>query len=177
MTSRLNEIGRIGRARGLEGWVRFLPDEDISPDYFSESAIVYIKNERSEFRPLRVEDLYTEEKKNQVSFFVKFDMITDRTGADSLKDKAIFSDLFNPEEITGEENAFEETDVTGFDTWSDSKIIGHVLDVLQNPAHYILEVKTDAGPLLIPFVDEYIIRVDHDERTIYCQNIDQLTEE
>jgi 16S rRNA processing protein RimM len=177
MTSRLHEIGRIGRARGLEGWVRILPDTDVPTDFFSESSIVYIKNERSEFRPLRVEDFYSEEKKNQVSFFVKFDMITDRTGADSLKDKAIFSDRFDPGELSGEEGSSSEPDVTGYDIWSDSEKAGHVLDLLQNPAHYILEVKTDSGTLLIPFVDEYIERADHEERIIYCRNLSQLMEE
>lgn len=177
MTSRLNEIGRIGRARGLEGWVRILPDTDVPTDYFSESAIVYIKNDRSEFRPLRVEDFYTEEKKNQVSFFVKFDMITSRTNADSLKDKAIFSDRFDPDELPGEEGSFLEPDVYGYDIRSDSEDTGHVLDLLQNPAHYILEVKTDAGTLLIPFVDEYIKRVDHEKKIIYCRNLGQLMEE
>ncbi len=177
MTSRFNEIGRIGKARGLEGWVRFLPEPDVSTDFFEESAIVYIKNERSGFQPLRIDDHYAEEKKNQLSFFVKFDMITDRTEADSLRDKALFSDQFNPENEVSEETSDSEIDMTGYEIRSDTEISGHVLDMLQNPAHYILEIKTEAGALLIPYVGEYIERVDHDKRIIYCQNLDQLIED
>lgn len=177
MKSRFNEIGRIGRARGLEGWVRFLPEPDVATDFFEESAIVYIKNERSGFQPLRVDDYYAEEKKNQLSFFVKFDMITDRTAADTLKDKALFSDLFNPEDEISEESTDSEIDLSGYEIRSDSEVSGHVLDLLQNPAHSILEIKTEAGALLIPYVGEYVERVDHDERIIYCQNLDQLIED
>ncbi|CAN5298217.1 hypothetical protein BH23BAC3_BH23BAC3_21090 [soil metagenome] len=177
MTSRFNEIGRIGRARGLEGWVRFLPEPNVSTDFFEESAIVYMKNERSGFQPLRVDDYYSEEKKNQLSFFVKFDMITDRTAADSLKDKTLFSDRFNPEDEISEDTSDSEIDMTGYEIRSDSDVFGHLLDLLQNPAHYILEVKTEAGALLIPYVREYVERVDHEERIIYCQNLDQLIED
>ncbi len=177
MTSRFNEIGRIGRARGLEGWVRFLPEPNVTIDFFSTSAIVYIKNERSGFQPLRVVDHYAEEKKNQLSFFVKFDMITDRTSAESLRDKALFSDQFNPDEEMSEESTDSELDTTGYEIRSGSVVYGHVLDLIQNPAHYILEVKTEYGALLIPYVEEYVERVDHDKQIIFCQNLDQLIDD
>lgn len=177
MTSRFNEIGRIGRARGLEGWVRILPEPNSPTNFFTESALVYIKNKRSGFQPLRVEDYYAEEKKNQLSFFVKFDIITDRTTADSLKDKALFSDQFNPEEEITEDTSDSEIDMTGYEIRSDSRVFGHVLDMFQNPAHYILEVKTESSALLIPYVEEYVERAAHDERIIYCQNLDQLIED
>lgn len=177
MTSRLHEIGRIGRARGLEGWVRFLPEISVQDSFLTDNPIVYIKNERSAFEPLRIEDFYTEEKRNQVSFFVKFDMITNRTDAEALRDKGLFSDKFDPEAATDSDPQPSDVDLTGYKIRYDSDMIGRVLDLFSNPAHSIIEIKTDSGVLLVPFVDEYIIDVDHEERIINCQNLDQLIDE
>jgi 16S rRNA processing protein RimM len=177
MNSRLYEIGRVGRPRGLDGWVRFEPDSSYAATIFSENRIVYISEDRSGYRPLRIEDVYTEEKRNKVSFFVKFDMITSRTLAEEIKDKALFSDQFDPE--AEDEPAVADTkDYTGYDIIDDdNESIGSVLDVMDNPAHSILEVKVGKGSMLIPFVDEYVSEIDHDDRLIRCRNLDQLMEE
>ena len=177
MNSRLYENGRVGRPRGLDGWVRFEPDSSYAATIFSENRIVYISEDRSGYRPLRIEDVYTEEKRNKVSFFVKFDMITSRTLAEEIKDKALFSDQFDPE--AEDEPAVADTkDYTGYDIIDDdNESIGSVLDVMDNPAHSILEVKVGKGSMLIPFVDEYVSEIDHDDRLIRCRNLDQLMEE
>lgn len=175
MNSRLNEIGRIGRPRGLDGWVRFEPENPYAATLISENRIVYINDHRSGYRPLRIEDVYTEEKRNTVSFFVKFDMITNRTKAEEVKDKAIFSDQFDPEQ----DNDPSVVDYTGYDIIADdsNESIGSVLDMMDNPAHSILEAKIGKRSLLIPFVDEFVSEVDHDSRIIRCQNLDQLMED
>ena len=177
MNSRLYEIGRVGRPRGLDGWVRFEPDSSYTATLITKNRIVYINDHRSGYRPLRIEDLFTEEKRNKVSFFVKFDMITSRTLAEEIKDKALFSDQFDPE--AEDEPAVADTkDYTGYDIIDDdNESIGSVLDVMDNPAHSILEVKVGKGSMLIPFVDEYVSEIDHDDRLIRCRNLDQLMEE
>ena len=178
MNSRLHEIGRIGRPRGLDGYVRFEPDSAYAATFISENQILYINEQRSGYRPLRIEDLYTEEKRNSVSFFVKFDMITNRTEAEEVKDKALYSDQFDPEADTDSAES-DEVDFTGYDITSDESAepIGSVLDVMDNPAHSILEAKIGKRSLLIPFVDEYVSDVDHNKGVIKCQNLDQLLEE
>ncbi|REL39167.1 16S rRNA processing protein RimM [Rhodohalobacter sp. SW132] len=177
MTSRFFEIGRIGRARGLDGWVRFLPENSLVDEFLSESPIVYFKNDRGGFQPLRIEEFYTEEKKNQVSFFVKFDMITNRTDAESLNDKGIYSDRFDPLAELESNDSDTETDLSGYEIQYKSEVPGYVLDTFETPAHTILEVKTDSGSLLIPFVDEFIEQVNHEKNAIICRNLDQLMDE
>jgi len=174
MNSRFSEIGRIGRARGLEGWVRFLPADRFNPDFFSDHPIVYIKNERQGYKPLRIDDFYSEGKRNKYTFFVKFDMITTRNDADLLKDRALFSDKFDPESLTEPED--ETPDLTGYSVIYNGEVTGSVLDVIENPAHQILEVKIGAGSLLIPFVDEYVTNINHETRAVNCINLDQLTD-
>jgi len=177
MTSRFKEIGRIGRARGLEGWVLLLPEQAVTEDFLSSNPVVYIKNDRSGLEPLRVVEYYTEEKRNRVSFFVKFDMITNRTEADALKNKGLFSDQFDPDIETDEQDSSAESDLTGYSVQYRSKTAGYVLDRFETPAQSIIEAKIGAGSLLIPFVDEYVSEVDHNERTIFCRNLNQLMDD
>lgn len=169
--SRFTEIGRVGRPRGLEGVFRFLPNNRLVSHTVEPNQIVYIKNERSDLIPARIESVHIEEKRNKTTFFVKLDMITNRSDAEAANDKALFSaDTIDYQT----EEEYDSTDFIGFDISYDGSVIGSVLDVMENPAHPILEVKYEGGSLLIPYVDEFIEKTDTDNRTIYCKNMDQL---
>jgi len=171
MNSRFTEIGRIGKARGLDGVVRFLPNNNFTDDLLSPGTIVYIKNERSDLMPMR-KSVHREEKKNQHTFFVKFDLIASRTDSDAAMDKAIYTDR----EIEPGPDEIDDPELTGYDIIYNNNIFGSVLDIMSNPAHSILEVKTETGLLLIPVVDEFIDHTDHQKKVVYCKNLDQLTD-
>jgi len=173
MMSGFKEIGRIGRPRGLDGVVRLMPSIPLSTDLLESIKIVYIKNERSDLIPVRIESVQLEEKNNRQTFFVKFDMIANRTEAEAMMDKGIFSDQLIDEDPA---ESTESIDLSGYKVIYNNELFGKVLDVLENPAHPILEIKMDDGSLLIPFVDEFVEKTDHDNRTIHCRNMDQLTD-
>ena len=171
MNSRFTEIGRIARPRGLDGVVRFSPNENFDADLLDTLNIVYIRNERSDLIPIRIESSYKEVKRNQPVFFVKFDMIADRTEADNAMGKAVFTDQV----LEVDDNAFDQPEeLTGYDVFFDEEKFGTVLDTLSNPAHPILEVKRDIGTILVPMVDEFIAAIHHENRTVTCKNLDQL---
>lgn len=172
--NRFVEIGRIGRPRGLEGVVRFKPNQNFVDDLFDRADLFYMKNERTDLVPSRIESVHVETKRNQQTFFVKFDMIADRTDAETAQNKAVFikADLFDEVlDIPEDDESF-----IGYTVHYDGKEFGEVLDVMMNPAHPILEVKHGAGTILIPMVDEYIDETDHENGIIHCINLDQLTE-
>ncbi|MCG2587227.1 ribosome maturation factor RimM [Rhodohalobacter sulfatireducens] len=173
--NRFVEIGRIGRPRGLEGVVRFMPNHNFADDLFDRADLFYMKNERTDLVPSRIESVHVETKRNQQTFFVKFDMIANRTDAETAQNKAVFikADLFD-EVVEPEEN--DEESFFGYIIKYDGEEFGKVLDVLKNPAHPILEVKHGSGTILIPMVDEYIDDTDHENGIISCINLDQLTE-
>lgn len=174
MRNRFVEIGRIGRPRGLEGVVRFVPNQNFTDDLFDRADLFYMKNERSDLVPSRIESADVETKRNQQTFFVKFDMIANRTDAETAQNKAVFikADLFD--EVT--EPIDDDESFIGYIIEYDGTEFGKVLDVLMNPAHPILEVKHGAGTILIPLVDEYVDETDHENGIITCINLDQLIE-
>jgi len=173
--NRFVEIGRIGRPRGLEGVVRFMPNQHFTDDLFDRVNLFYMKNNRTDLVPCRIESIHVETKRNQQTFFVKFDMIANRTDAEIAQNKAVFikADVFD-EVVEPAEN--DEESFFGYIIKYDGDVFGEVLDVLMNPAHPILEVKHGAGTILVPMVDEYIDETDHENGIIYCINLNQLIE-
>ena len=178
---RFIEIGRIGKPRGLDGTVRFLPNQHFIDELFDESDIFYIRNERSDLVPARLKYMHVEEKRNHQTFFVQFDLIANRDDAESAMDKALFAEKSMVEEMESEPS-FEsdkpaETELTGYEVMYNHAFFGAVLDVMENPAHPILEVKHKKGAVLIPFVDEFVEAVSKSDKLITCRNLDQLIEE
>jgi len=121
-----------------------------------------MKNNRTDLVPCRIESIHVETKRNQQTFFVKFDMIANRTDAEIAQNKAVFikADVFD-EVVEPAEN--DEESFFGYIIKYDGDVFGEVLDVLMNPAHPIL-------------VDEYIDETDHENGIIYCINLNQLIE-
>lgn len=178
LPSRFVEIGRIGKARGLDGTIRVMPVKRYFIDeILSESAILYMRNERSDLVPLRIEKVHRELKRNQPSFFVKFDLIASREEADAARDKALYADN-SISDINLLPDHESDSDYFGYEIIYQNRLIGEVLDIMENPAHPILEVKLEAGGgvLLIPFVDEYIESADHQKQQLFCKELDQLTD-
>lgn len=171
--NRFIEIGRVGRPHGLDGKVRFMPNSSFTDDLLNRETILYMRNDRSDLIPARIESIQAETKKNQQTFFVKFDMIANREDAEAAMNKALFIEKDKIELAVPVE---EEPSLTGYAINFKGKKIGHVLDVMNNPAHPILEVKYGTGTLLIPYVDEFIEKTDHKNATLFCQNLDQLTD-
>lgn len=178
---RFIEIGRIGKPRGLEGTVRFLPNQHFIDGIFDKADIFYLRNNRSDLVPARLTDVLLEEKRNHQTFFVQFDLIANRNDAEAAVDKALFAERSILEkmesELSSESDMPGETDLTGYEVMYNQTFFGSVLDVMENPAHPILEVKHKKGAVLIPFVDEFVEAVSESDKLITCRNLDQLIEE
>jgi 16S rRNA processing protein RimM len=102
-------------------------------------------------------------------------MITDRVGAEEAQNRLLFIESrYLNELLPATEN---EDSVIGYTIRYNNADFGKVLDIMDNPAHPILEVKVDAGTILIPMVDEYIEKTDHENHVLICINLDQLLED
>ncbi len=166
------QIGYIARSHGVQGDVLIIP-EFYAPTLFDALDLVRIENTRGDLIPARVESVRVQEKNNRLSFFVKFEHVSDRTQAEDLKNFAVFADREIVESLLGADE--RPLDLTSFDIWADGKHVGSVEAMLQNPAHPILQVITpEQNELLIPVVDEYVAEVDEENQKIQCKNLQQL---
>ena len=166
-------IGHIARSHGVKGEVLVI-SEVYAPQLFDEIDLVHMQNTRGDLVPARIESFRVQEKNNRLSFFVKFEHVSDRNQAEELKSCPVYVLRDKAEAFIDDDEA---VDYTEFEVKDDQEInIGIITGIIENPAHLILEVLTDdREKLLIPFVDEYISSVDEDQGIIYCRNLEQLT--
>lgn len=169
------QIGYIARSHGVKGEVLIISDVN-APQLFDEIDLAHIQNARGDLIPARIESVRVQKKNNRLSFFVKFEHVSDRNHAENLKNNPVYVMREKIQSFFSEDD--ESIDYTEFEIMDDQDInIGVITGIIKNPAHLILEVITnEQEQLLIPFVDEYILAVDEDQKIIQCQNLDQLTD-
>ena len=179
MENRFFEVGRIGKARGLKGLVKVIPAGPAEESALAEGHLLYIRNERGDYVPLRIESVHTEVKKQRTLFFVKFDRIANREEAEALMDHGLFTD-----QKPAQTEQPDESSLVGYSVVSDKLKIGVVHDLLGSFMQQVLVVELLASEetrsvetLLIPLVDEYVKMIDHQTESIVCINLDQLEEE
>lgn len=171
---RLVEIGRIGKAHGLTGDVR-VRISDESTHLLNKKSLFYLKTRRGDLIPARISELRSEQKRNQRSFFVKFDRIADRLQAESFQDTPVYVDS----DLVADKPVESFGNITGYSVTDENGPVGIVKGIIENPAHPIIEVEmTDQNNknLLIPWVDEYVISVDKYDQHMECQNLHILKE-
>ncbi|MEX0890213.1 MAG: hypothetical protein WD355_00070 [Balneolaceae bacterium] len=171
---RFAEIARIGKAHGLNGTIKLMPQQnEASLESLLEAGqILHLENRRGDLIPARITDVRIEKKRNASMFFVHFDQITNRSEAEQFQDGPVYMDR-KLLELQG--RAVESLpDITGFDVTDPSGLNAVVTGILESPAHAIIGM--DAGPasILVPWVDEFVVSIDEENRIINCRNLEQF---
>lgn len=165
-------IGRVDRSHGLHGEVKILFEFD-DPEILKELKVVYLRNERGDYFPARIEEIRTEEKGNIVSFFVQFEHIADRTAAEEIKNSGVYLEKDIAADLISDDE--DATGLLHFDVYdTDGKHVGVVMDIMDNSMQSVLNVSSDSGSFLIPYVDHFIVEENVDEESIICQNLEEL---
>ncbi|MEP1152726.1 MAG: 16S rRNA processing protein RimM [Balneola sp.] len=165
-------IGRVDRSHGLHGEVKIIFEFD-DPDILNTVSVVYLRNERGDYFPARISEIRTEEKGNVISFFVQFEHIADRTAAEGLKNSGVYLETDIAQRLIPEEE--EATSLLHYDVYdTDGEHIGVVMDIMGNSMQTVLNISSNSGSLLIPYVDHFIVEENQEEESIICQNLEDL---
>lgn len=168
MNSVWTSIGFISRVHGLKGEVVLEPEFD-DADLYDPGKLYYLGKIDSDPVPVRVSNFKLVQKGDQLSFFVKFEHVTDRTDAETIKG---FS-LFLPSDEVDLDGY--DDDITGYNIINRSGVTeGEVVDVIDNPAHPLIQVVGENGAFFIPWVDEFVLDVDYDQRKVIVDDISEL---
>lgn len=166
-------VGRIVRAHGLHGECKI----ELEPEYITlpdSLSLMYVRNERGDFIPCRIQNVRTEGKGNTISFFVQFDHIADRNAAERLKNRLLFLEPEIAESMEADDSENHDS-LLDFEVFDDNRqSIGLVIDEMDSGVQQVITVATTSGSLLIPLVEEYIREIDREHHSVYCQNLDQL---
>ena len=157
-------IGKIVNAVGIKGELRVYNYSD-SDEIYRNTPLIYLEDK-----------LYkTEKVRTQKGMVVlKLKGIDDRNAAELVKGKELFVTDADLPEL--EEGVFYVRDLIGMKVITENgETIGEVNDVIQNTAQDIFEVRTQDGKLaLIPKVDQFVINIDGDTRTVTVRLIEGL---
>lgn len=151
-------VCRIGRAQGLKGEVNVTVFTD-DPDRRFAPGSVLVSTDGREFRVER-------SRKFRERWIVLFEGVTDRNASEALNGTELFCEADSAEEMEDEDAFYPEDlidlDVLVGDDAATAKKIGTVIDVLDSPAQFLLEVRkdSDGSTALVPFVEQIVPEVD-----------------
>jgi 16S rRNA processing protein RimM len=109
-------------------------------------------------------------------FLVTFDIIGDRTEAEKWNGRYLMvpvEELSEPDE--GEVFAHELVGMQLIDDATDAAL-GEVVEFYELPQGLLIEFRTPSGVASLPFVDEFVVDVDREGRTIRVQLPEGLLE-
>ncbi len=158
-------VGEIVNTHGVKGEVRLISDFKHKEKVFKEGFILYVGRFKDKLKVVRhrhhkIYDMLTFEGINSINDVIMYK-------GDEVyinKEDLVVDDLFNEELI-------------GLEAYFNNKSIGFIEHIVNNNAHDILVVKDDGQNHLIPNIDEFIEKVDLDNKRIYIKKVEGLIDE
>ena len=161
-------FGQFGRPFGVRGELRFRPYNPDSP-LLRKGRIVQIGRSPEDCIEYRVEQVRFDAKGAIVKLegFFDRDQVRALTSLTWYEMRDAFPDLGEDEiylvDLIGMEAVRENGDV-----------IGRVVDILEHGPYDTLAIRTKRKEVLVPNVDEFVVRTDMDARRIIIRPIDGL---
>jgi len=145
-------VAHIGRPQGLKGEVSLDLRTDIPEERLSPGSVLETVPDNA--GPLTVATARSASGR----WYVGFSGITDRNAAEELRGVELIADADDADE----DDAWYVHELVGLSVERpDGEVLGKVTNLLNMPAHDLLEVKQrDGSKALIPFVDEFVPEVD-----------------
>lgn len=154
----LVRIGKIVNTHGIKGELRILSDFEFKDKIFKKGIKVYIGKNKKEFTI------------NSYRFHKIFDMVTFE-GYNNINDVENLKGDFvyvNESDLNLNENEIIKSKLVGFDVIIDNENIGRITEIFQTRANDVIRVEEN---ILIPYVDEFIEKIDKQNEKIYVKNI------
>ena len=146
-------VGIIGRAHGIRGDVTIDVRTDEPERRFAVGQTLRAEDGRRTFT-------VTSSRDHSGRLLVHFAQLGDRTVAEAARGTVLVADV-DPEERPEDDEEFYDRQLIGLGVRAvDGAHVGTVTDVLHLPLQDTLEVGTDDGVRLIPFVAAVVPRVD-----------------
>lgn len=144
------KIGYISGAFALKGEMT-LKSRFSKIDEVLDKGEIYIESEKHKI---------TSYKPYKGNYLIKIDNLNDI----NLITKYLYKDIFI------ENNLLAIEDIIGFKVMSDEKSYGIVTEVFKTNK-YIIRLDNNQ---LIPYVDEYVKKIDFDKKEIKCKDLEKL---
>ena len=156
-------LGKIANTHGIKGEIKILSNFDKKDLVFKSGFKVYIG------------DLKTEEIINSYRHHQIFDMIT-LEGYSNINEVLKYKGLniyINRDDLNLNKNDYILEDLIGLNIKCGDETLGKVVNFMNNTNNVLLEISYDKN-YYIPLVDEYIVKVDLENKVIETKNVKGL---
>ena len=155
----LINIGSIQKPHGIKGEVKVFLKTDFAKERFKKGNTITLKLNGKE-ENLTVESF----RMHKGSLLVKF------AGLDSLNDVEFHhkGELYIEDETRHKlpKDEYYFSDIVGLIAYNEGKVLGEVIEMIDNPAHPIMRIKTTERDVLVPFLKVFVLGVDLDEKRV-----------
>lgn len=145
------QIGEIGKPHGIKGGFWLIPHSDFLEWIAEQTSLTLLSN-----GPPRKLDIQKINLTPQGRLTVEFKDIRDRSTIENLRGQG----LYVPESEARhalEDDEFLNCDLVGLEVVENDEVIGKVMEMVENPAHPILHIKTMAGStFMLPFTQTHV---------------------
>ncbi|WP_052852050.1 ribosome maturation factor RimM [Streptomyces avicenniae] len=154
-------VARIGRAHGIKGEVSVELRTDEPELRLAPGSV--LATEPGTAGPLTIES----GRVHSGRLLLRFAGVTDRTGAEALRNILLLADV-DPDELPDDPEEFYDHQLVGLDVVTTAgEPVGAVREVAHLPSQDLLiVVRPGGGEVMIPFVTEIVPEVDVRERRV-----------
>lgn len=159
-------LGKIVNTHGIKGELRLLSNFKYKNRVFKKDFKIYIGKDK------------TLEEINSYRQHKQFDMITLK-GYSNINDVLKYKSLnvyIDKDDLVLNENEYLDEDLINLSVIVDGKCVGKISRIDKNKFQDILVIVSDSKKYLIPYVDEFIDKIDLENHVIIINNIKGLIE-
>lgn len=158
-------IGEIVNTHGIKGELRIISDFKYKDQVFKENFKVYVGKQKEQL-------IIKTHRFHKIYDMLTFENINDINDAIIYKGDKLY---INRSDI--EINGYLDEDIIGCMVYELDKQIGIVDGILKSSAHDILVIKNKNKNNLVPFIDEFVIKIDIKNKKIEIKTIEGLINE
>lgn len=141
-------IGDLVGTHGIKGEVKIISNFKYKNEVFKKGSVIYIKDK---------EYIITSHRLHKKYDLLMLEGINDINEVLPLKNSEVF---INREDYTF--SGILNEDLYGKKVYNYDKYIGILDNIIENPSQELLVVKNNEKEYLIPYVDEFIEKIDED---------------
>ncbi|MEW2317400.1 ribosome maturation factor RimM [Streptomyces bauhiniae] len=152
-------VARIGRAHGIKGEVTVEVRTDEPESRLAPGAV--LATDPASTGPLTI----ATGRVHSGRLLLRFEGVTDRTGAEALRNTLLIADV-DPEEMPEDEDEYYDHQLIDLDVITeDGTEVGRITEISHLPSQdlFIVE-RPDGSEVLIPFVEEIVSEIDLEEQ-------------
>jgi 16S rRNA processing protein RimM len=162
-------IGKIINTRGLKGEIKIENHSSFTKQRYQVGNTIYLSNDEDNYISKKI----THFSINKGFVYLMLEGINTLEEANKYRDYFIYCDSFDLK---------ESKDIYHFLTLKDmevifkGKVIGKVVDIENNTRQDLLRIDTGNKTFLIPFLKEFIVNIDKENKKIEVKDIEVFYE-